>query len=77
MTITQTADTGRADDQGAAARGDAAYALHRAEIAPHEAHQTQVDEWITAANDRLHDALVRYLAADALASGPRGLAVAA
>lgn len=46
----------------------AAARLFRAEIALHDAHQTHVDSWIAAANDRLHEALVDYLAA--ARSGP-------
>jgi hypothetical protein len=42
--------------------------LYQAELAVHDAHQTHVDEWIAAAHDRLHLAVGRYEAADALAS---------
>jgi hypothetical protein len=38
----------------------AARALYDAEVALHAAHQTQVDEWIRVAADRLHDAVLRY-----------------
>jgi hypothetical protein len=41
----------------------AARCLHRAEQALHDAHTTHVDEWISAAADRLHDAVEAYLAA--------------
>jgi hypothetical protein len=51
--------------QAAAERALAARRLHEAEIAAHDANQTQVDEWIRAAHDRLHVAVTRYLAADA------------
>jgi len=37
---------------------DAAHNLYCAEIAFHEARQTHVDEWIRAAADRLHEAIV-------------------
>jgi hypothetical protein len=43
----------------------AAQHLYEAECALHDAHQSQVDEWITAASNRLHDALVEHLAAEA------------
>ena len=33
--------------------------LYRHECALHDANQTQVDSWIRAAADRLHDAVVR------------------
>ena len=33
--------------------------LYRHEIALHDANQTQVDSWIQAAADKLHDAVVR------------------
>jgi hypothetical protein len=42
---------------------DAARHLYDAEVALHIAHQTHVDAWITAAADRLHDALVEHLRA--------------
>ena len=35
--------------------------LHRAEVALHDAHTTHVDAWITAAADRLHEAVENYL----------------
>ncbi|PZS25795.1 MAG: hypothetical protein DLM61_19500 [Pseudonocardiales bacterium] len=47
----------------------AAARLFRAEIALHDAHQTHVDSWIAAANDRLHEALVDYLAVARCAPG--------
>jgi hypothetical protein len=37
-----------------------ATALHRAELALHDANQTGVDAWISAAADRLHDAVLAY-----------------
>jgi hypothetical protein len=37
--------------------------LYEAEIALHIAHQTHDDAWITAASDRLHEAVVAFLAA--------------
>lgn len=66
MTVKQNATSDRTYEQAIAARTDAARALHSAEIAVHDAHQTHVDEWISAANDRLHTAVARYLAADRL-----------
>jgi hypothetical protein len=46
-------------------RDVAARALHEAELVLHVARQTQVDEWIRAAGDRLHAAVLRYEAASA------------
>jgi len=42
-----------------AARQVAARDLYDCECALHVAHQACVDEWITAAADRLHGALIR------------------
>ncbi len=42
---------------------EAARHLYDAEVALHIAHQSHVDAWITAAADRLHDALVEHLRA--------------
>ena len=36
--------------------------LYDAECALHVAHQTHVDAWITAASDRLHEAVADHLA---------------
>ena len=41
----------------------AARRLYDAEIALHIAHQTRVDAWISAAADRLHEAIVAHAAA--------------
>jgi vacuolar-type H+-ATPase subunit E/Vma4 len=38
----------------------AARRLHEAELALHEARQTNVDQWISAAYDRLHEAASNY-----------------
>ena len=43
----------------------AALRLYDAECAVHVAHQTRVDTWINAANQRLHEAVTEYLAAAA------------
>lgn len=43
--------------------------VYDAECALHAAHQSHVDEWVTAASNRLHIALVEHLAAEA--SSPR------
>lgn len=40
----------------------AARRLYQAELALHDAHTTHDDSWITAAADRLHEALEAYLA---------------
>jgi hypothetical protein len=37
--------------------------LYDAEVALHIARQTGVDEWVSAAADRLHDAVVAYRSA--------------
>lgn len=37
--------------------------LYDAECALHAAHQTRIDAWITAAGDRLHEAVAEHLAA--------------
>jgi len=44
----------RDDLQAAAGR------LYSAEVALHAARQTGIDEWVKAAADRLHEAVVRY-----------------
>ena len=49
------------------ARNQAAHALYEAELALHDAHQTHVDQWIQAASDRLHAAVLRHLEVDAMA----------
>lgn len=48
-----------------AVRDVAAQALHRAEIALHDANGTGVAEWVNAAYHRLHLAVLRYEAAGA------------
>ena len=64
-------------EQAVAARNHAARALYQAELALHDAHQTRVDQWIATAQDRLHVAVGRYEAADALLSCLRDHALAA
>jgi hypothetical protein len=49
--------------QAIAARDAAAHALYEAELAVHDAHQTGVDEWISAAHRHLHNAIVQHSAA--------------
>lgn len=49
--------------QAVAARDAAAHDLYEAELALHDAHQTGVDEWITAAHRHLHNAIVAHSAA--------------
>ena len=41
----------------------AARHLFEAELALHDAHQSYVEAWIDAASDKLHQAVVDYLAA--------------
>jgi hypothetical protein len=60
-----------------AARDVAARGLYRAELALHDAHGTRVAEWIDAAQDRLHQAVLRYEAAAAEVSAQEGRTVAA
>ena len=43
----------------------AAQAMYDAEVALHIARQAGVDAWVAAAYDRLHEAIVIYLAAHA------------
>ena len=50
--------------------GDAARHLHDAEIALHDARQSHCDQWVVAAADRLHEAVVEYLTALAEESAP-------
>jgi hypothetical protein len=66
MTIMQNATTDQTYGQGAVvARDDAARALPRRNRRARRA-KAHVDQWISAANDRLHIAVARYLAADTL-----------
>lgn len=46
--------------------------LYDAECALHDAHQSHVDEWIAAASEHLHIALVEHLAAEAAACAAGG-----
>jgi len=50
-----------------AAQANAARCLYDAETVLHAARQSGVDAWITAAYDRLHDAITTY---DSLTSQP-------
>ena len=47
---------------------EAARELHEAELALHDAHQTRIDCWISAAADHLHRAVVQYKSALAASS---------
>jgi hypothetical protein len=47
-------------DHSEQAASATAVQLHRAELALHDARQTCVDAWISAAADRLHEAVVAY-----------------
>jgi hypothetical protein len=49
---------------------DAARRLYDAEIALHIARQTRVDAWISAAYDRLHEAIAAHTAAVTSAARP-------
>jgi hypothetical protein len=73
MTTTHAAGAGAGHT--AAAVADAALSdvaacachLYDAECALHAAHRSGVEHWITAASDKLHQAVVAYLAAAAAA----------
>jgi hypothetical protein len=52
-----------------AARDIAAAQLYDSEIALHAAHQSQVDAWITAASDHLHEAVLALTKAEAELTG--------
>ncbi|SOD72883.1 hypothetical protein SAMN05892883_2201 [Jatrophihabitans sp. GAS493] len=60
MTTTPHADTQTSTDERVA---QAAHRLYEAELAVHTAHQTGNDDWITAANNRLHQAIVDHTVA--------------
>jgi len=77
MTIMRYANTEQTYEQAVIAKNDAARALYSAEIAVHDARQAHVDQWISAASDRLHSAVACYLAADALVSCLRDQTLAA
>jgi hypothetical protein len=44
--------------------------LYDAECALHAAHQSHVEAWITAASEKLHQAVVEHIAATAAQNGP-------
>jgi len=71
MTTTETFD------QAIAVRNVAALKLYEAEIAAHDANQTHIDEWIRAAHEHLHTAIVDYSAANAVVTSLRELQLAA
>jgi len=60
--VTEHLTSTRTDSARVAA---AAQHLYEAECALHTAHQSHVDAWIAAASDRLHEAVVEHLAAEA------------
>jgi hypothetical protein len=60
-----------------AARDIAAQALHRAEVAVHDARGTGVTAWIDAAYARLHQTVLRYEAAASEVSAHQRRAAAA
>jgi hypothetical protein len=57
---TQTPTGGAEDHRPTIRIADAGRRLYDAEVALHIAHTSHVDGWITAAADRLHEALVDY-----------------
>lgn len=77
MTITEAADL-KTYQQAVEARDIAAHKVYETELALHDAHQSQMDSWITATSDRLHIALARHTATQvALAALSRRPAMAA
>jgi hypothetical protein len=70
-------DADQTYQQAVAARDLAARKLYEAELAVHDAHQSQVDPWISAAHDKLHTAVVRYVAAQAAVAALRPVSTAA
>jgi len=67
MTVGTAIATAPAQDRLQAAVNDAARHLYDAEVALHIARQTGVGSWISAAYDRLHEAVAGHMAAvDAL-----------
>jgi hypothetical protein len=56
--IAKPADHQNEDPPAAAARH-----LFEAELALHDAHQSHLEAWVAAASDKLHQAVVGYLAA--------------
>jgi hypothetical protein len=62
--------------EAVAARNAAARKLYEAELAVHDAHQSHVDQWIRATHDRLHTAVVRYVAAQDAVSALRSVTAA-
>ena len=63
MTTTISADHEH-HEQALAARARASHALFEAELALHDAHQTGVDEWVLAACNHLHAAVLDYTDAE-------------
>ena len=62
-TTVSTLRRSSAATQSRTAVQQAATRLYDAEVALHHARQTHVDEWISAASERLHTAVEAYLAA--------------
>ena len=69
MTVSTAASTAPAPDQLQAAVDGAAKRLYDAEAALHIARQAGVGSWISAAYDRLHEAVAAHLAAVAALEG--------
>ena len=70
-------DADQSYQQAVAARDIAARKLYEAELAVHDAHQSHIDQWIRATHDRLHTAVVRYVAAQDAVSALRPVTTAA
>ena len=70
MTVGTPVATAPAPDRLRAAVNDSAKHLYDAEVALHITRQTGVGSWISAAYDRLHEAVAGHIAAmDALEGG--------
>jgi len=70
-------DADQTYQQAVATRDLAARKLYEAELAVHDAHQSHIDQWISAAHEKLHTAVVRYLATQAAVSALRPVTTAA
>jgi hypothetical protein len=75
ITTTVTDRDTTVSDQAQDRVHSAADFLYAAECAFHDAHQTQIDAWIKAAADKLHNAIAAHLAAiaDSNSSPSKGL----
>jgi len=70
-------DADQTYQQAVSARDVAARKLYEAELAVHDAHQSHIDQWIRATHDRLHTAVVQYVAAQDAVSALRPVSAGA